>query len=509
MSESDRPVLIPYCRQSQGREHETRETSLSLESQEDEIRAWGQANGYQVERAIRDHDLVGDDPTRAGLAEMEARTRPGVTFAVFKWDRLARSLILQETIVHAVERRGGSIVSIREPSNKLTRAIFGAINEDFKDALSDRLKAIRKAQALRGDYMGGQPPYGYRRAGTVPAPTADGAMRERATGPLVPDEREAPAVRDVFRRYLAGESQFEIAKAMNELGVPRRGGTWNVAETGKMIRNPVYAGKITHKGVIVADGKHEPLVDAATFAAANERLARMPARRHQSPNQLASWCEGLIRHGCGRRLYLIPIRGKTRKDGTYDCYPNFACRGLYDVVKCPVRPGLMSAAKVEWAARECLIADLASIDMVSGAIARAETRAGGDDADRARKALADRRALAERRRARARESWMTGLDDLAVWHAEHERYLAVIAEVDAEAARLPVAPHPDRYRAMAVDLASFAASIETADDEGLRRALDALGSVVVDGSGVSVCYHPVIEDFIPCPAVVSPPWKLL
>ncbi len=92
-------VLIGYARQSRGKPGETRETSLSLESQEDEIRAWGQANGFRVERAIRDHDLVGDDAHRPGIAEMEAPTAPGVTFAVFKWDRLARDLILQETIV--------------------------------------------------------------------------------------------------------------------------------------------------------------------------------------------------------------------------------------------------------------------------------------------------------------------------------------------------------------------------------------------------------------------------
>ena len=508
-NESDLPVLIPYCRQSQGREHETRETSLSLDSQEDEIRAWGQAAGYHVEPAIRDHDLVGDDPARAGLTEMEARTSPGVTFAVYKWDRLARSLILQETIVRAVERRGGAIVSIREPSNKLTRAIFGAINEDFKDALSDRLKAIRRAQALRGDFIGCLPPYGYRRIGTVTVPTSDGGTRERATGILVPDELEAPLVQEVFRRWVDGESMFGIARSLNERGQRRRNMAWNVSSTGRMLRNPHYVGKITHHGAVVADGKHEPLIDAATFRAANERLERSTSRRHQTPNALTSWCEGLIRHGCGRRLYLIPIKGKRRRDGSRTLYPNFACRGIYDVEKCPVKPGMMSAAKVESASRACLVADLASIEVTDVAFLRAERAAGGASVAAARRDLADRRATAERRRLRARESWMAGLDDISVWQDEHARYLAAIAEIDAESVRLPAAPSPDRYRAVGAELASLAALIDLADDAALGRALDQLGIVIIDGHGVSIRYHPVIADFISVPAVVRPTWRVL
>ena len=92
MTTDDPRPLIPYLRQSLARVGETRDSSLSLEAQLQIITDWGESNGYAVEPAIRDHDVRGDDPLRPGLSEMADRAQPGVTIAVYRWDRLARDV---------------------------------------------------------------------------------------------------------------------------------------------------------------------------------------------------------------------------------------------------------------------------------------------------------------------------------------------------------------------------------------------------------------------------------
>lgn len=57
---------IAYVRQSQGRDGETRDNSLSLEQQVDSIKQWADQHGYQVERYICDHDVTGRNPNSPG-----------------------------------------------------------------------------------------------------------------------------------------------------------------------------------------------------------------------------------------------------------------------------------------------------------------------------------------------------------------------------------------------------------------------------------------------------------
>jgi len=116
--------------------------------------------------------------------------------------------------------------------------------------------------------------------------------------------------------------------------------------------------------------------------------------------------------------------------------------------------------------------------------------------------IAVKRAAVERRRARARESWMAGLDELTVWQTEHAAYLLAVAELDSDLARLPAAPEPARYRETAATLAGFAETIAYADDTALASVIDDLGVIVVREAGVSIRYHAIVSDLIPAPVTM-------
>ncbi|WP_067617483.1 recombinase family protein [Alicyclobacillus acidiphilus] len=100
-------------------------------------------------------------------------------------------------------------------------------------------KAIRRGlrqSAATGRHIGNVPPFGYVKT---------------AGKRLVPDERTAPIVQEIFRLYLAGVGSKAIAEELNRRGVPTasksrgKGDTWWQASTiQRILRNPVYAGDL-------------------------------------------------------------------------------------------------------------------------------------------------------------------------------------------------------------------------------------------------------------------------
>jgi hypothetical protein len=390
---------------------------------------------------------------------------------------------------------------------------MGSIAEYYSDQLSERMTAIREASARRGNYTGGPPPFGYRRRDEETVIGKDGTPRVRRTGPIVPHPDEAPIVQEIFRRYVAGESMYAIGISLMERRIPRSGQMrgrpkrlaeeWHPSNLARMIANPFYAGKVRHKGAIVADGSHEPLVDWAAWEEAQRIRERAESIRRKSPNDFASWAEGRVTHACGARMHLTPIQGKRRKDGSRAIYPTFVCKRSSGFDRCGIPRIVISQRNLERMIREAIARDLVDAMPLEAAIARAEASAGGEDAEQRRRSIADRRRIVEHRFAKARELYLENEDDIETWRAEKARHQQKIAELDAELAALPVAPDPARYRAAAATIVDAADLIDELPDDAMGRILDALGAVVVSPAGVSLAYRAPFTDFVPSPTVVG------
>lgn len=495
MTDQPRP-LIPYVRQSLARLGETRETSLSLDAQEQIIRDWGEANGFVVQEAIRDHDVRGDDPNRPGLQQIETRAHPGVTIGVYKWDRLARDIPLQETLVRRLQANDVQVVSVTEPSTRLTRVIYGAVNEEFRDALSQRIKGIKRTQASRGTYLGSHAPYGYQRAGTRMIPTPDGNHIERPSGPLVPGPFAA-YVEEAYRRAANGEPLFRIVSDFASRNVPTmRGGPWTITTLRRILTNPVYAGDVAYCGEVVARDAHPALIDRETWERANALIGSRIQR--QKRHDETSWLEGYVVHACGRRMYLMALQHH-RNRTHYTAH--FACQSSYQAVKCGEPRRHISRRKLEAAARACLIADLSAIAELEVALGEAATVAMADETaiDRAR--LLARRQAAEHRFERARQLWLNGVDPLETFLDEQSARDAVLAEIDAALVELPAPPDPAHYARIAESLSTMADVLDALDSEDLVPLIAELGVIRVAGDGIQIQYHPGYRDFIPAPRV--------
>src|SRR5262245_2781111 len=226
--------VVGYVRVST---REQAEHGYGLEVQERAVRAWARQHGHRLVAVHRDEGVSGSNgiDSRVGLPEALAavrdRTAGGVV--VPSLDRLARDLVLQETLLAEVKRLGGRVFSATpaedefladdpaDPSRRLIRQIIGAINEYERSVITLRLRSGRQAKRDRGGYAGdGSPPFGWK--------AIDGA--------LVPVDSEQQAIARAKALRAAGRSLREIGETLTAEGhSPKRGGRWHPQSLARVL----------------------------------------------------------------------------------------------------------------------------------------------------------------------------------------------------------------------------------------------------------------------------------
>lgn len=195
---------------------------LGLEIQEAAIRAHCRTIGVRLVAVLSDEGISGSNglDTRAGLAEALARIQAGdaQVLVVYRLDRLARDLLLQETVIGQLRKSGALVLSATEgdvesddPTRVLVRQVLGAMAQYEAAVIRGRMAAGKAAKRAAGGYTGGQPAYGRR---------AD--QRQ-----LVERADEAAVVARVLELRSAGRSYREICTALEVEGfTPRRASSW-------------------------------------------------------------------------------------------------------------------------------------------------------------------------------------------------------------------------------------------------------------------------------------------
>jgi DNA invertase Pin-like site-specific DNA recombinase len=170
--------LVAYLRVSTDRQAEH---GLGLAVQEAATRKWAKANGHRIVLWSRDEGVSGSNglEAREGLPEALAaiRRKDAAGLVVYRLDRLARDLVLQEQLLAEVKRMGGEVFSTSageaaflnddpgDPSRKMIRQILGAVNEYERSMIKLRLRSGRARKRESGYAGDGPPPFGYRAEG--------------------------------------------------------------------------------------------------------------------------------------------------------------------------------------------------------------------------------------------------------------------------------------------------------------------------------------------------------
>lgn len=250
--------VIGYCRVSTDNQRE--EGTIAI--QEEALREYAGREDLELLDLFRDDGVSGALENRPGLGMafnyLEAHPE-AEGLLIYKLDRLARDILIQEMLVRDLAKMGKRLISTKEPdldskdpSRKMYRQIMGVFSEYEKGVIAMRLQAGRIRKATRGGYAGGFPATGYR-------PRKDESGRHSA---LEVEKAEARVVKTIFALREDGATLQAIADHLNAEEIPtRRGGKWHGRTVKYILENPIYRGELRYAG-IEQPGQHKPLIPA-------------------------------------------------------------------------------------------------------------------------------------------------------------------------------------------------------------------------------------------------------
>ncbi|MFA5360062.1 MAG: recombinase family protein [Patescibacteria group bacterium] len=227
-------------------ENQKRDETINI--QEVAINEYAEKNNINIVRMFNDNGVSGGLENRPALAELldalEINGKDIEGIIIFKLDRLARDVRIQENLIYDLqEKRGKKIISIKEPdlgskdiTRVLMRQMLGAISQYEKGLITMRLKAGRLHKLRKGGFPGGGVAMGY----------------EVVDNELIINQKDVKIVRQIY--YLKRYKRLNltaIAKNLNgnNIKTPKGGKRWYAATVKYILNNSIYRGRMTYCGV--------------------------------------------------------------------------------------------------------------------------------------------------------------------------------------------------------------------------------------------------------------------
>src|SRR5712671_5846864 len=306
-ADSNRRRCAIYTRKSseEGLEQEFNSLVAQREACEAFICSQRHEGWVLVRTRYDDGGFSGGNLERPALQRLLADIRAGRidTVVVYKVDRLTRSLGDFARLVEIFDAQGASFVSVTQQFNttssmgRLTLNVLLSFAQFEREVTGERIRDKIAASKKKGMWMGGNVPLGY-----------DASERT-----LVINPAEAETVRHIFGLYGELGCVRRVKEEADRLGLKtKRSTTAHGTERGgkpfsrghiyRLLSNPIYTGRIAHKGQPYP-GQHPALIDTETWTAVRDQLATN-ATNHRRKADAAepSLLVGLLVDARGERL---------------------------------------------------------------------------------------------------------------------------------------------------------------------------------------------------------------
>jgi len=252
----------------------------SLDAQREASEAYVKSQAHEGWRLIRDRyddgGYSGGSMDRPALQKLlvDVEARRIDVIVVYKVDRLTRSLADFAKLVELFDQHEVSFVSVTQSFNtttsmgRLTLNVLLSFAQFEREVTGERIRDKIAASKKKGMWMGGVVPLGYR-------------VEYRS---LHIDEDRAEIVRSLFRRYLEAGSvpslkqqclhveSFRLPVRIDGAGRSTGGGPLSRGHIYKILSNPIYVGRIAHKGQ-VHEGQHKPIATQELWDQVQQRLS--------------------------------------------------------------------------------------------------------------------------------------------------------------------------------------------------------------------------------------------
>lgn len=244
--------FVAYCRVSTENQKEEKTIQLQVES----LKKYAEDKGITIVEWFEDDGVSGGLEERPGLIRLMKYLEMNLDIhgvLIYKLDRLARDLYIQEGLVREFTKLKKEVVSTLEPDlagddpfRKAFRQMLGVFAEFEKAMITLRMKNGRASAVSKGRWHGGQI-FGYDHG---------------KNGELIVNKREAEVVKKIYhmKRYQK-VSPSRIAEWLNreKILTKRKTTRWHALTVRKMLKNPTYKGYLSYQGKLIV-GNHEAII---------------------------------------------------------------------------------------------------------------------------------------------------------------------------------------------------------------------------------------------------------
>lgn len=241
------------------------------DTQEKECRSYCKENDFQIVKTYRDI-ASGKKNDRKGFLQMLDDLDEDRFDVLVLWElsRSTRDFITYKTLLDTLIQNNKELHSLQEGiltqddiDVEFSNDIRALINAHERKRVGRRIKFRKNFKTREGYWTNGQAPFGYK----------------LDNGVLIPDEEEAPVVKEIFELFIAGATIREIGEKFN---IPWR-------RISRVLTNVVYLGKlkvnetemindkrVRNKEVEIIEGKHAAIINEDTFSLANSLKRKKP-----------------------------------------------------------------------------------------------------------------------------------------------------------------------------------------------------------------------------------------
>ncbi len=340
-------ITALYCRLSQ--EDENKGDSDSIINQKAILSKYAEDNGFTNLQFFVDDGYSGVRFNRPGFQKVVELMKAGKveTFITKDLSRFGRNYLEVGGYLEAFEKWNVRYIAINDNFDSLYSdgneliPFKNVFNEWFARDTSKKIRAVLKAKAERGERVGTQIPYGYKKAPEV-------------KGHLLIDEETAPVVKMIYELCAAGNGPRIIASMLKEKKILKpsaysyqKSGKygcitdtediygWSDRTVAGILDNEVYLGHTINCKSTVASYKdkrkinrpesewlrfentHDAIIDETTWEIV--RKVRAGKRRRNNMGEINKYSGLLYCADCGSKLYFV--RGKSITPENY----NFIC----------------------------------------------------------------------------------------------------------------------------------------------------------------------------------------
>ncbi len=213
---------------------------FSIPAQLKRLQAYCKAKGWEVSSEYVDDGFSGRDINRPAYQRMLSERDSWDVLLVLKMDRIhrnAKNFTQMMDDLSSWKRQFNSMQEKFDTTSAMGRFVMDIIQRIAQlesEQIGERVKVGMTQKARKGNgYLGSPDPYGY----------------EIETGQLKVMDQEAGVVPFIYHAYMMGFSLDEIARKLNERGIPaKKGGPWSKQMISKVLRNPIYCGYVQWDG---------------------------------------------------------------------------------------------------------------------------------------------------------------------------------------------------------------------------------------------------------------------